>query len=159
MKKLFALVLAALMLLSGTAFAEGADAFTSASVADFYGDFALTGDELMNAINSYSGAFIVSTVNPDGSANAAFFCFGMVKKDDIYYVQLGLAPNQSMLNLQATGEGVAVYAAAPTDQSFSTAGARMTLKLVTDEALINELKGDSEYAPMFCEVTEIRPLG
>lgn len=158
MKKLFAIALSLLMLLSVTALAD-VDAFTSASVSDYYAASALTGDELMNAINSYSGAFIVSTVNPDGTPNAAFFCFGMVKKDDTYYVQLGLAPNQSMLNLQTTGEGVAVYAAAPTDQTFSTAGARMTIRLVTDEALINELKGDSAYAPMYCEVIEVRPLG
>ena len=53
MKKLIALLLCAAMLCTvSAAFAEAPDTYTSASVADYYGAAALTGDDLMNAINS-----------------------------------------------------------------------------------------------------------
>ena len=64
MKRVIALVLAAL-----PALAE-ADAVTSASVADFYADGMLVGDDLMNAINAYSGFYAVASVNPDGTPHA-----------------------------------------------------------------------------------------
>ena len=71
MKKLLALVCALVLSLSMTAvLAEETDAFTSASVASYYADSALTGDDLMNAINSFSGTYLVCTTNPDGSVNA-----------------------------------------------------------------------------------------
>ena len=53
MKKFIPLLLAAALCLPFAALAE--DAVSSASVADFYGQTALTGDDLMNAINSFSG--------------------------------------------------------------------------------------------------------
>ena len=71
MKKFIPLILAAALCLPFAALAE--DAVSSASVADFYGQTALTGDDLMNAINSFSGFYLVCTTNPDGSANAALF--------------------------------------------------------------------------------------
>ena len=117
MKKFIPLILAAALCLPFTALAE--DAVSSASVADFYGQTALTGDDLMNAINSVSGFYLVTTTNPDNSPNAAFFVFGMVKHEDHYYVQLSLAENQSRSNLLANGEGVAVYAATPARASAS----------------------------------------
>ena len=64
------------MLLAVPAMAE--DAVSSASVADFYADAALTGDELMNAINAFSGTYLVATTNPDGTPNMAFFVFSMI---------------------------------------------------------------------------------
>ena len=67
--RLVMLVMAAL-LACAPALAE-VDAFTSASVTDFYGDNALTGDELMNAINSFSGFYLVCTTNPDGAPTQA----------------------------------------------------------------------------------------
>ena len=114
MKKFIPLLLAAALCLPFAALAE--DAVSSASVADFYGQTALTGDDLMNAINSFSGFYLVTTTNPDNSPNAAFFVFGMVKHEDHYYVQLSLAENQSRSNLLANGEGVAVYAATPSSE-------------------------------------------
>ena len=117
MKKFIPLILAAALCLPFAALAE--DAVSSASVADFYGQAALTGDDLMNAINSFSGFYLVTTTNPDNSPNAAFFVFGMVKHEDHYYVQLSLAENQSRSNLLANGEGVAVYAATPSRRAQS----------------------------------------
>ena len=59
MKKFIPLILAAALCLPFAALAE--DAVSSASVADFYGQTALTGDDLMNAINSFSGFYLVTT--------------------------------------------------------------------------------------------------
>ena len=119
MKKLaYSLLLCALLLAAALvpSMAEGADAVSSASVADFYGAAALTGDELMDAINSFSGFYLVSTTNPDGTPNSAYFIYAMRKHEDKYYIQLGLAENQSKQNLLANGEGLAVYAATPSTE-------------------------------------------
>lgn len=164
MKKLLALVLAAVMALSLVpAMAEEADAMTSASVADFYGDFAITGDDLMAALSSFSGFYILSTTNPDGTPNSAFFIFSGVKHEDKYYVQLGLAENQSRENLLRTGEALAVYAANPSSEEgakpYAVAGARMTLSLVTDEAVLEALSVNARPGTLFCEITECKPLG
>ena len=69
---LLTLALAAMFVLP--AMAES-DTVSSASVADFYADAALTGDDLMNAINAFSGTYLVSTANPDGTPNTAFLVF------------------------------------------------------------------------------------
>ena len=106
MKKLLALVCALVLSLSMTAvLAEETDAFTSASVASYYADSALTGDDLMNAINSFSGTYLVCTTNPDGTANAGVFIFACVKNEDKYYIQMGLAENQTKQNLLGRSAG------------------------------------------------------
>lgn len=165
MKKLISLFLCALALTCAFAsvVAEGTDAVSSASVADFYGATALTGDDLMNAVNSFSGFYLVSTTNPDGTPNSAVFIFAMLKHEAKYYVQLGLAENQSKQNLLASGEGLAVYAATPSSEEgakpYAVAGARIRFKAVTDEALIKALNTRNSDAALFFEVTEVRPLG
>lgn len=166
MKKLLkVLSLAAVMLalLAVPAMAESADAVTSASVADFYAASALTGDDLMNAINSFSGFYLISTTNPDGTPNSAFFIYSMVKHEDKYYLQLGLAENQSKANLAANGEGLAVYAATPSSEEgakpYAVSGARMRFKAVEDEELIKTLNTSGREGAMFFEITEIRSLG
>lgn len=139
------------------------DAFSSASVTNHYGDFALTDEALMNAVNAYSGFYLVSTTNPDGSPNAAYFIFGMKELNGKYYVQLGLAENQSKQNLLRDKQGVAVYAATPGnaegDKPYAVAGARILFTIIEDEALIKELAGDSQHTPLFGEVTAVLPLG
>ena len=69
MKKLLALGSALVLAVSAmpAVLAEDTDAFTSASVSSYYGDSALTGDDLMNAINSFSGTYLICTTNPDGT--------------------------------------------------------------------------------------------
>lgn len=106
MKKLLALGSALVLAVSAmpAVLAEDTDAFTSASVSSYYGDFALTGDELMNAINSFSGTYLVCTTNPDGTANAGVFIFACVKNEDKYYIQMGLAENQTKQNLLRTAK-------------------------------------------------------
>ena len=161
MKKIVALFAALMLLLSVAALAETADAFTSASVANYYGQFGLTGDDLMNAVNSQSGCYIVNTTNPDGSPNAGYFIFAIKKLNDKYYVQLGLAPNQSKLNLEANGEGLCVYAALPAADAkqYCVSGARFYFQAITDQAVMDELLKDARQGAMFFEITEVLPLG
>ncbi len=139
------------------------DAFTSASIKNHYGDFALEGEELMNAMNSFSGFYQVATTNPDGSPNSAYFIFGCKELNGKYYVQLGLAENQSLQNLQREKVGVAVYAKAPSGEEgakpYAVSGARIRFRLVEDEALIKELQGDSQRPALYGEFVEVLPLG
>ena len=161
--KLLFLSCALVCMLMMPAIAETPDAVTSASVADFYADSALTGDDLMNAINAFSGTYLVSTTNPDGTPNTAYFIFSMVKHEDKYYLQLGLAENQSKANLEANGVGQAVYAALPSNEEgakpYSVSGARIRFKALEDSSLAETLNTTGRPGAMFFEITEIRPLG
>ena len=162
MKKFAALLLVLMMVLPVAALAEDAvDTFTSASVANYYGQFGLTGDDLMNAVNSQSGCYIVNTTNPDGSPNAGYFIFAIKKLNDKYYVQLGLAPNQSKLNLEANGKGLCVYAAlpAPDAKQYCVSGARFYFEAIQDQAGMDELLKDARQGAMFYEITNVLPLG
>ena len=162
MKKFIALLLCMLMVLPVAALAEETvDTFTSASVANFYGDYALTGDALMEAVNSQSGCYIVNTTNPDGSPNAGYFIFAIKKLDDKYYLQLGLAANQSKLNLEANGEGLAVYAANPVEgaKAYAVSGARIRFASIADQAVIDALMADARQGAMFYEIVDVQPLG
>jgi len=162
MKKLIALLLTLLMVLPVAALAEETvDAFTSASVANFYGDYGLTGDDLMNAVNSQSGCYIVCTTNPDGSPNAGYFIFAIKKLDDKYYLQLGLAPNQSLNNLNANGEGLAVYAANPVEgaKAYAVSGARIRFAAIEDQAIVDALMLDARQGALFFEIVDVQPLG
>ena len=163
MKKIVALFLALLMSLSLVAMAESkspaADAFTSASVANYYGDFGLSGDALMDAVNSQAGFYLICTTNPDGSPNAGVFIFAIKKLNDKYYIQLGLAENQTKANLEQTGEGLAVYAAVPADKPYAVSGARFYFETIEDQAIVDELMKDARQGAMFFEITEVLPLG
>ena len=165
MKKIVALVLVLVMSLSMVAMAEtkspsATDAFTSASVANYYAQYALEGDALMEAVNGQAGFYLICTTNPDGSPNAGVFIFAIKKLNDKYYLQLGLAENQSKLNLNANGEGLAVYAANPTgDKAYAVSGARFYFKAIEDQAIVDELMKDARQGAMFFEITEVLPLG
>ena len=162
MKKLFILTLvlclAALPVMAETA----TDAITSASVADYSADGILTGDDLMNAINSYTGFYAIGSVNADGTPNIGFYIYGCVKIDEKYYLQLGLAPNQTTANIDNGSELFAMYAALPAEgATYPTSGARMTLAKVTDEALLAELLKNAPegFTPMYYEIVSVRSLG
>lgn len=161
MKKLVLVLMIALFLLGSAAMAE--DVVSSASVSDSFAQFALTGDDLMNAINTFSGTYVVTTVNPDGTPNAAYFIFSMVKHGEEYYLQLGLAENQSKANLNAGSKGVAVYAANPTGAkgapAYSTSGARIWFEALEDEAIAAELAAGARPGAAFYKITAVRPLG
>ena len=164
MKKFVALLLALALMLPVVALGEAvaspaADAFTSASVANYYAQYALTGDDLMNAVNAQAGFYLVCTTNPDGSPNAGVFIFAIKKLNDKYYIQLGLAENQSKANLEATGEGLAVYAVMTEDKPYAVSGARMYFAEIADQAIVDELMKDARQGAMFFEITEVLPLG
>ena len=163
MKKFLAAILM-LCLFALPALAETAetDAVSSASVADFYADGILTGDDLMNAINAYSGFYAVASVNADGTPNLGFYIYGCVKVEEKYYLQLGLSPNQTTANVDNGSELVAMYAALPEEgATYPTSGARMTLTKVTDDALLEELlkTAPEGFTPMYYEITSVRSLG
>ena len=163
MKKMLIMILAlCLAVLPVMAETTAPDAVTSASVADYYGDGILTGDDLMNAINSYTGFHAVASVNPDGTPNLGFYIYGCVKVEDKYYLQLGLAPNQTTANVDNGSELVAMYGALPAEgATYPTSGARMTLAKVTDEALLAELlkSAPQGFTPMYYEIVAVRSLG
>ena len=160
MKKLLALTLV-LCLFALPVLAEPAeDVFTSASVNNFYGK--IEGDELMNAINSYSGFYAVATVNPDGTPNIGFFIYGCVKLEETYYLQLGLSPNQTTANIDNGSEVVAMYGQLPAEgATYPTSGARLSLKKVEDEAVLAKLleTAPQGFQPMYYEITAVVPIG
>ena len=161
MKK-FLVLFVALMMVMPMAFATEADTFATASVADYYASAALTGDDLMNAVNSQSGCYLVSTTNPDGTPNTAYFIFAIKKLDEKYYLQLGLAENQSKANLEANGNGLAVYAANPEADAkpYAISGARIRFVAIEDQAVIDALNADAARpGAMFFEIVEVKPLG
>ena len=138
------------------------DAVSSASLADYYADGILTGDDLMNAINSYTGFYAIGSVNSDGTPNIGFYIYGCIKIEDKYYLQLGLAPNQTTANVDNGSELFAMYAALPAEgATYPTSGARMTLTKVTDEALLEELlkTAPQGFTPMYYEIVAVRSLG
>ena len=140
------------------------DDVASASVMDFYGDFGISGDDLMNAVNSYTGSYVVSTVNEDGTPQVGFYIYSMVKDEETgtYYVLLGLAANQTRVNLERTKEAMALYAANPeadAEEQYAKAGARMQLKLVEDEELAAKINTTGYDTTMVCEVVSERSLG
>ena len=161
MKKLVLALMIALFLLGTAAMAE--DVVSSASVSDSFAQFALTGDDLMNAVNTFSGTYVVTTVNPDGTPNAAYFIFSMVKHGEEYYLQLGLAENQYKATLNAGSKGVAVYAANPTGAegapAYSVSGARIWFEALEDEAIAAELAAGARPGAAFYKITAVRPLG
>ena len=84
------------------------------------------------------------------------------RRDNSYYLQLGLAPNQTTANVDNGSELVAMYAALPAEgATYPTSGARMTLKKVTDEALLEELLKSTPqgFTPMYYEIVAVRSLG
>ncbi len=165
MKKFFALFLALMMVVPMAAMAEAvpspvADAFTSASQANYYAQYALAGDDLMNAVNSQTGTYLIATVNPDGTPNVGYFIFAIKKLNDKYYVQLGLAENQSKVNLEATGTGLGIYVANPIEgMTYTVSGARFYFEAIEDQAVIDALMADARQGAMFFEITEVLPLG
>ena len=163
MRKMLSVMLACVLMLACVcAAAETVDTVTTASVNNYYQE--LTGDELMDAINSYSGFYAVASVNPDGTPNLAYFVYGMKKLGDVYYIQLGIYPNQTSANIENGSALMAIYGKAPAedaDPKTATCGAKMVLKKVEDEAVLAELmKGAPEgFAPLYFEVVETRPIG
>ena len=170
LKKVLFSVIAFCMLGAGTVSASEqeipdgtkVDSVSGASVTDYYVDYGISGDELMEAVNAPSGSYVIATVNEDGSPLLGYFIYSMIKEEDDYYLLLGLAENQTRENLIRTGEAMALYAANPESEApaqYAVSGARMGLELVTDEGLIEKLNTAGYDTTMFCKVKWVRSLG
>lgn len=123
----------------------------------------LTGDALIYAVNSFSGFYAVSTVNPDSSPNIAFFIFSAFEHEGKLYLRLNLDENQSKHNILSTKLGVAMCGVTPGtmpgDKPFAVSGARMRFRLVEDKDLIIEMSNGRNSPSLFVEVLQVRPLG
>ena len=173
-KRLIALLCGSVMALSLTGCGEKAetgvvienasvDSISKASTKYFYEQSSLNGQELVDAINSRKGTFTYATTNEDGSPNLAIFGFGMI---DEKYAMAGITENQTLQNLKRNKIGVVSfyqYNAEATDKFERNKGARLVIKVVEDQAKIDELKAKSEGksgdTSTFFEVVEIKPLG
>ena len=159
----FVLALILLMLLARPVSAEVSEPSPLILSRDHYPESGLTGDGLIKAINSFSGFYTVSTVNPDSSPNVAFFIFSAFEHEDKLYLRLNLDENQSKHNILSTKLGVAMYAVTPGikpgDKPFAVSGARMRFRLVEDKDLIIEMSNGRNSPSLFVEVLQVRPLG
>ncbi|MBR4234750.1 MAG: hypothetical protein IKR85_01655 [Clostridia bacterium] len=159
MKKALSVFLSLLLLVCPALAGQESDAVSSASTVYYFDG--ISGDELMDAINSYSGFYAIASVNADGTPNIAFFVYGMVKLEETYYVQLGLSPNQTTLNIDGGSELMAMYGMNPVAFPYASVGARMYLSKVTDEETLTALSAFSPagYTPLYYEVTRTVPMG
>ena len=158
MKKILSVLLVLCMLIPVAALGE-ADAFTSASVIDYFGTL-MTPADLAASISAYNGFFAVATVNPDNTPNIGFFIFSAAEYEGKLYLQFGLAENQTRANMENGSAVTVMYAPLPTEGTYATVGARLTCERVTDEALVEKLM---EIMPqksnLIYEVTLIKPIG
>ena len=92
----------------------------------------------------------------------SYFIFAIKKVNDKYYLQLGLAENQSKANLTANGVGLAVYAANPVEgaKPYAVSGARIYFATIEDQAVIDALNAEvARPGALFYEIVDVKPLG
>ena len=167
MKKLLTLTFALSLIFSLACVAENGgipegktvDGVSSASTVYYFDG--ISGDELMDAINSYSGFYAVASVNADGTPNIGYFVYAMVKIENEYYLQLGLSPNQTTLNIDNGSSLMAMYGMSPEKYPYASSGARMYLEKVEDEETLSALSAFSPagYQPLYYRVTTVVPMG
>ena len=63
------------------------------------------------------------------------------------------------VTVEATGEGLAVYAVMTADKPYAVSGARAYFAAIEDQAIVDELMKDARQGAMFFEITEVLPLG
>ncbi len=137
------------------------DAFSSASVTNYYEASSWSGEELINAICNRMGAWTIATVNPDGSPNIAVAVFGRLEDDTLL---LNLAPNQTAANIDRTGEAMAIIYKYTADLSIDRAlrnqGAKLILKTVSPEKHRSYQHLDSVTPNSYIfTIQEVLPLG
>ncbi|MBD7913854.1 pyridoxamine 5'-phosphate oxidase family protein [Clostridium sp. Sa3CUN1] len=139
------------------------DSISKASTKAFYEESSLKGQELVDAVNARTGTFTYATTNEDGSPNLAIFGFGMIDEN---YAMAGISENQTLENLKRNKIAVVSfyqYDANATDKLERNKGARLVVKVIEDQAKIDELKGKTEGKSnentTFFEIVEIKPLG
>lgn len=139
------------------------DSISKASTKAFYEESSLKGQELVDAVNARTGTFTYATTNEDGSPNLAIFGFGMIDEN---YAMAGISQNQTLENLKRNKIAVVSfyqYDANATDKLERNKGARLVVRVIEDQAKIDELKskteGKSNENTTFFEIVEIKPLG
>ncbi len=146
---------------SGYTSTTDVDTFTTASITNYYEASSWTGETLMDAISSRTGAWTIATVNPDGSPNIAVAVFGVLDEDTLL---LNLAPNQTAANITRTGEAMAIIykytADLEVDRSTRNQGAKLILETVSPEKHKSYQDTDSVTPNSFIfTIKEVRPLG
>ena len=137
------------------------DSISSASVAQFYESSSIKGEELMNAINAGSGAVAIATTNKDGTPNIATIIPAAVDENTLMFQ---FADNQTKVNLEERDLAVLsyyIYKPEAEEKADRNSGARLILKLITDEAKISELstKAEAPQGVTFMEIVKVLPLG
>ena len=137
------------------------DSISSASVAQFYESSSIKGEELMNAINERSGAVAIATTNEDGTPNIATIVPSAVDENTLMFQ---FADNQTKVNLEERDLAVLsyyIYMPEAEEKADRNSGARLILKLITDEAKISELstKAEAPEGVTFMEIVKVLPLG
>jgi hypothetical protein len=164
MKRSLMLILA--LVLAATALgAQSADSISKASTGIYYKDTSLSGEDLWKAIETYSCAISVATVNADGTPNAAVVIPGITK--DRAYLYFGLAPNQTGVNFRERRFAVVTvigYTAPSATTKMIATGARIIVEYVSDPAvqarLIEDNK-DKKASPstIFMKIVRVLPIG
>ena len=137
------------------------DSISSASVAHFYEASSLKGEELMNAINDRSGSVTIATTNEDGTPNIATLVPEAVDENTLMFQ---FAENQTKVNLEERDLAVLsyyIYKPEAEEKADRNSGARLILKLITDESKISELstKAEAPAGVIFMEIVKVLPLG
>ncbi len=129
------------------------DVFTGASTKSHFKENSLTGKSLQQVINSHDAAFVLSTVNPDNSPNAAVFIPAMASDSEIKF---GLAENQSRKNIERTKRAVlTVYRYLPKESRENRhQGARLILELDEKQSV-----DKTTHKMLIMKIRQILPLG
>lgn len=110
-----------------------------------YTDFDAT--QLSESMARFEGVCVLSTVNEDGTPNAAIFVPFMVDEEHAVFV---LAANRTRENVERTGRAWAVYDVAnpgAKEKKDRHAGARLRLSLVRESEFPEEFQRVAEAYP------------
>lgn len=144
--------------------------FTTASVPYPSYDKGVTPATLvtMSATYSYSGAYLIGTVNQNGSPNISYMIYSVYAHEGEYYVVMGVGAklNQTQTNLKREGEGYFVWIAnydaegSTANAKYATMGIKMFTKAVDDVTpYYGYFKLNTEKTYYIFKVTEFWQIG
>lgn len=172
-KKLITLMLSAMCVVSlvscsGNSNEEAAvastDSVSKASTVYYYEesswDEAKVIDAIKNKVSDFA-AVVISTVNEDGSPNAATIVPG-IDADENYLMFAYGSEGSTFENMKERQMAVLTLFEHNPEAEVKNQGARVVLKVVTDEAKIKELAEKNNLDPnttIFTEIAKVIPLG
>lgn len=126
----------------------------SAASSSYYGG--LKGEELLKGIQEKKFAIVVSTVNADGSPNAAVIDVSVADSKTLMF----RAANQTGENVKARKLAVITAYLYDSEKGTNT-GARIIVKYITDTNQIQKLLKQTKARPdtIFMEIVKVLPLG